>query len=515
MAEVDASIALQGRPVQLDNPLDTAAKGLQLKQLGLQTQQAQQDYDDSQQLRSIYARNIDPTTGQLDQDKFTRDGLSAGLGDKVVKIKQMFLANQKTQADIDETKAKGDSEKATAAKTDYDTHLDKLGHMAGALNDLAQGSVDPNTGQRTPATAQDITNRVHNAVDSGIIDAATGAQIVRNIPANPNQIQGYIQSAIANTQTAQQAAELAKAQAEAAKARYQNTGGALTPINSTTGQPTGEAPIPLTASPDSVLSANTSRANNAATIGKDLTVAANKLSANGFSQAQGDVLGSLAAHGISLPAGLRSKEQIRSTVQALIDANPDKSPDDIAQLVGNGQINFKSDTKAATVAAGQEGKLSTAVNELGPAGDLVMKYSSLVPRGNFVPANKLIQMADSSISDPNLIRLKAALTQLHNAYNVVGGRGGSDAAARHHVDDLFASANGPEGMQALVDAIKSEGDIAKGAAAQASHVGGTTTAPPSAAPTGAVVPIKSEADYAALPSGTPFIAPDGSHRVKP
>lgn len=196
-----------------------------------------------------------------------------------------------------------------------------------------------------------------------------------------------------------------------------------------------------------------------------------------FNEQSGALLASLAAKGVSLPAGMRSKEQQIATVNGLLAKFPDKSPDDIAEAIANGQINFGSDKKSATVAAGQEGKVSTAVNELSLFGDQALAASAKVPRGNFIPATKLLQMADSSISDPNLLTLKLKLNALNNAYNVLSARGGTDAESRKHVSQLFASATGPEGIEALVKGLKEEGAGAKTAAREASHVSPGTSAP--------------------------------------
>lgn len=192
----------------------------------------------------------------------------------------------------------------------------------------------------------------------------------------------------------------------------------------------------------------------------------------GFTAEAGDLLSSLAAKGVALPAGMRSRQQQVATLNGLIRKYPGMTSDDIATQIANGQINFGSDKKAATVAAGQEGKVSTAVNELSTFGDQALAASANVPRTAFIPANQLMQMADSSISDPNLLTLKLKLNALNNAYNVLSARGGTDAGSRAHVAQLFASATGDEGIRALVKGLKEEGAAAQGAAAKASHVGG-------------------------------------------
>jgi hypothetical protein len=212
--------------------------------------------------------------------------------------------------------------------------------------------------------------------------------------------------------------------------------------------------------------------------------------AGGFTPEMSDLLGSLASKGVSLPSGMRSRQQQISTLDGLLRKYPDLSSDEIATQIANGQINFGSDKKATTVAAAQEGKVSTAVNELSTFGDQVLAASANVPRTKFVPANQLMQMAESSISDPQLLTLKLKLNALNNAYNVLGARGGTDAASRAHVAQLFSAATSPEGLEALVKGLKEEGAAAHQAAADASHLGGNTNGQPAKATTNGAPPLQ-------------------------
>lgn len=54
----------------------------------------------------------------------------------------------------------------------------------------------------------------------------------------------------------------------------------------------------------------------------------------------GALLAALATKGVSLPVGLRSQQQQIATLNGLIAANPGKSPDEIANLVRTGQLDF-------------------------------------------------------------------------------------------------------------------------------------------------------------------------------
>lgn len=444
MSEVDASIPLQGRPIQLDNPMDLRAKGLQLRQLGLQTQAAQRDFQNQQTLADLYKQNMS-ADGSVDHNAIIAGMAKSGLGAQIPAYQKSLLDVTKTKADIGETVAKTGQADATTAKTQLETTLQNVQNVGSHLYSLAQ---DPNLNHDSAYGA------INTWVNQGIIKPEQGASIARNLPGDPAALKAYmLQKATEGLGIEQQI----KAKLESLpKYEYKDTGPTLRPVDVN----------PLTN-------------QNPQTIAKSMTpdeaAKVKLLEERGtFTASSGDLLAALAARGVSLPAGMRSKEQQIATVNGLLRKYPTMTPDEIAENIGNGQINFGSDKKAATVAAGQEGKVSTAVNELSTFGDQALAASANVPRGSFVPVTKLLQMADSSISDPNLLTLKLKLNALNNAYNVLSARGGTDAASREHVARLFSSANSQEGVVALVKGLKEEGAGAQASAAKASHVGRTT-----------------------------------------
>lgn len=446
---LDPSIITSGQPVKLPTLADLVALQASQAQLqnsqqsnqlnALKVQQGQRGIRAQQTLADLYRQNTGPD-GTVNAPAVTQGMAAAGFGDQV--------------PDLQEQAQKLQSGQTTNDAATLNLHQQRLGIVDQKLSGLlAKPGVNQN----------DVISSVNDLVNQGIIDAPTGAQMVKAIP-GPNQLRPWLVQKALETQTAaQQLAAMAPADQRI------DTGGQivqgqapsevtrLTNPNAPGFTAVGPA-IPKTMSPDQAALLKM----------KQSTM---------FSPDDGDLLATLAEHGISLPAGMRSKEQQLATVRALRVQNPGLSNDDIATKIGTGQINFNSDKKSATVAAGQEGKISTAVNELGPMGDQVLAASAAVPRGSFVPANKLLQMADSAISDPALLTLKTKLNALNNAYNVLSARGGTDAGSRAHVAQLFSSANSPEGVAALVTALKQEGAVAQGAAAKASHVGAPAAVP--------------------------------------
>jgi len=183
-----------------------------------------------------------------------------------------------------------------------------------------------------------------------------------------------------------------------------------------------------------------------------------------FTPDMGALMAALAEKGVSLPTGFRSKEQQAALYKGLLERNPGKSPDEIADAVKSGKLKLTAETKGAQTAGTQIGKVALAANELNTFGDQTLEASNAIPRGKFVPWNKLRQMADSKLSDPALLRFKAKMQALENAYNQLASRSGTDVEKRAHIHELFNTANSPEAVGTLIQALKEESVGAKEAA---------------------------------------------------
>jgi len=229
----------------------------------------------------------------------------------------------------------------------------------------------------------------------------------------------------------------------------------------------------------------------------------------GFDDRQSELLASLADRNVSLPAGLRSQQQIRSTLDGLLAKHADLTPDQIADGIKSGKLKLAAETKGAQTAGTQIGKVALAANELDTFGDQTLDASSAVPRGKFVPWNTLRNYADTKISDPQLLRFKAKMQALENAYNQLAARSGTDVEKRAHIHELFNTANSPQAVATLVKALKEEAVGAREAAdrtiAEASE-----TAIPGAGPAASTPsPGAGARGPGAPPPGTPASAPGG------
>lgn len=186
----------------------------------------------------------------------------------------------------------------------------------------------------------------------------------------------------------------------------------------------------------------------------------------GFSDTESDLLAALADNSVSLPAGLRSQAQIKSTIDGLIRNHPDLSATEIAQGIKSGKLKLAAETKGAQTAGTQIGKVALAANELNTFGDQTLQAAQAVPRGNFVPYNTFKNWSEKQLSDKGLLRLKTKLQALENAYNQLAARSGTDVDKRAHIHELFNAANSTEAIGTLVQSLREEAAGAKQAADQ-------------------------------------------------
>lgn len=189
-----------------------------------------------------------------------------------------------------------------------------------------------------------------------------------------------------------------------------------------------------------------------------------------FDPADGELMAALAERGVSIPAGFRSKDQQAALYRGLRDRNKDKTPDEIAEGIAKGQIEFGAQKKETQTAAGQAGKVEVAQNELENFIPLVREAAAEVPRGRFMPLTRLMQSADTELSDPKLKALKIRINSVLNAYDQLAARGGTDAEKRKEARSLITSADSPAALEAGLKSFELEAKAAHDAAVKATRV---------------------------------------------
>jgi hypothetical protein len=137
-----------------------------------------------------------------------------------------------------------------------------------------------------------------------------------------------------------------------------------------------------------------------------------------------------------------------------------------ADLADQKQV-LAAQNKERQVEGGIAGKIRYAEEEISRIAPKVLEASTKIPRGEFVPWNELKQKALTASSDPNLKQLKAYMTTLSNAYDVLAARGGTDTEKRKENRKMFDTADSQEALKAAIDAVTTEATIS-GEAADAS-----------------------------------------------
>lgn len=419
MAQLDPSIALGIRPPQFDNPQDIRAKALTIGAMQRQADADTRALGEQQTIRDLYRKNTS-ASGVIDSAGLASSTAAAGLGDKIPAMQKANLETQKLGTETEAGKLK--------------LVKDKIDFVNGGLASLLT---------QQNVTQDQINAKLNEFIERGVMTTEDGAKAARSVGANPRQ--WLLQRAVEGLEHAKQIDLLLP------KADEQDRGGVINEgtINPLTGVRTAGADIQKTATPGEKAVAD--RATRAATGG-------------GFNQ---ELLAALAARGVSLPSGFRSKEQMAATLNGLISRYPDSTMDQIAEAVASGQIGFGGEKKETQTAAALGGKISYAENEIKMIAPLIRAASANVPRGSFVPWSKLVQYTDAQLSDPALKELKSYMTTMSNAYDMLAARGGTDMDKRRHNRELFDTADSPKALEAALKAVENEASIS-GKAAQRS-----------------------------------------------
>jgi hypothetical protein len=156
---------------------------------------------------------------------------------------------------------------------------------------------------------------------------------------------------------------------------------------------------------------------------------------------------------------------------------------------------YKADSSGLRTIANTNANIEYAANTANRAIDLAAESIKNVPRGQFVPFNRLRQMVDNNMSSPAQADLYAKTNTLVNEYaRFTSPKGQPTDSQRAHAWDMLNTAMGPDAYMAVLNAMRQE--IASGKAAGADTrrdlsgtIGGGQQAPgapaaqPSAAPT--------------------------------
>lgn len=215
---------------------------------------------------------------------------------------------------------------------------------------------------------------------------------------------------------------------------YKDAGDKLIPVNSVTGQPVaGLAPIPKSQTPSQ--------------------------EAKNFAPDESQLMGALAEQGVSLPAGLRSQQQMKATFRGLLDRNPGKTPDQVADLIRTGQLDFngakKSTAQLMTQAASANVQASKLEKDFAQIEPLVAKLPdapNVINRALVGLKNNLSFGGDKD-SAQLVLYMREAATEYAK---LSSGSTGSAAPAEGNIKDaveIFHKAFTEGGYQGLKEAM--------------------------------------------------------------
>ena len=183
--------------------------------------------------------------------------------------------------------------------------------------------------------------------------------------------------------------------------------------------------------------------------------------------------------------GAQGAENIRKVDNAVAALMKGKSGTDITEA----GISRAGEKRTELELSAREGKIATAVKEAQNFATIALDASAKVPRGQFLPWNKLSQQSSTQLQSPELASFKAATLSLVNAYTRAVGGGTVHVADKEHANEMLNTAQSPEAYQAVVNQLITETKAALAAPGQVrSQARGQTSTPGPASPTAAPSP---------------------------
>lgn len=173
--------------------------------------------------------------------------------------------------------------------------------------------------------------------------------------------------------------------------------------------------------------------------------------ASGFNGQAGELLAAMTEKGVTLPAGMRSKEQQLATVNGLLARHPEMTPDQIADAVKEGKISFGAESKG--VNAFTTGKQGDTVRALSVATDHLNTLSQLadaLQNGDMPAINKLgnyVAQQTGGAAPTNFDTARRIVAD--EVVKAVVGYGGS-TADREEAARVINNANSPAQLKGAI-----------------------------------------------------------------
>lgn len=455
MATIDPSIALNVKPFSVTGAME---RGYQLRDMALQNQaneakmQSMADEQQAQRTLADLYRSNTGADGTVNRAGLTQGVASSGLGNKIPALQKQWADADKASADVKNTQSQ-------IGERDWKLNKARVDASAGMI---ASALSDKN------ATPDTIMRGLQGMVDQGLLTDQQAVAAWREVPTGaPDAFRAFL------VNKGMQVADAGK-RLEMTTPKYQSVDAGNRVIQGTVNQMTGEFTpgqgAPIVKAPE------------------------------GFVVGPG---------GIAVDPGyLNAKKQIAAAgaARTTIDMTGGQKGFDNEMALGS---KFKAEPiyKDFQDMKSAYGQIKGALNAGTPIGDTAA-------------ATKIMKLLDpdSVVRESELGMAMAAAGRMDRLRNYVQNQISGEKLTPTQRKDFAALAD--ELMAASTQAYNSKrgeyrqlgadyglnADRALGAEAPA------VNAPKKP---GAAVPVKSDADYNSLPSGTRFQAPDGSIRVKP
>lgn len=466
---IDPSIALRSVS-QVDSPFESMGKAASLKSLlgqqrlqEMQIQQAEQQQEQERAFNDAYRTSVG-AGGQLDRGALLSSLASRGLGSRIPALQKQF-------ADADKAGFEAKNTQSQINERDFGVMKKRLDAAKTVISSVLSRTQNP--------THQDFYSAIAQAAEEYQLTPQEQATMARGLPGDPTQLRGWAFGKGAELLEAGKRMEMLTPKFE-----FKNTGKQMVPVDTNAlTNPTPQA-LAMTTTPGEDQSAATTRRgqNMVDARTREAAASAQFIPVDGVGLFVGDKRTGTAKP-VTDPQGnpikpekappqfavegaqkaVRAMSTIDDTIK-ILDTEAGKGALGLKNLapgaIGRAAVNWADaagvDARAAVADIG-----SLEIKDRSGATVTIGEEPRLIP---FIP----VPTDSAEVAGKKLKRLREAVKK---DYEVLGE---------------------------FYPGVKAKGDAAMGRQG-----------------TGAPVPVKSDADYDKLPSGTRFLAPDGTTRVKP
>lgn len=164
--------------------------------------------------------------------------------------------------------------------------------------------------------------------------------------------------------------------------------------------------------------------------------------------------------GIQGPADIRAIDNMVATMAS----EQGLTSNDLVQR----GIDLVGDTSRERTASNMEGKMTPASIEAHGAFKIAREAADNLPRSDFVPYNRLMQMGQAAWSDPKLKKVLVAYNTAVMTYSrAINPSGVGTVDSQQHAREILQAADGPEATKAAFDQLDREVEMAHASPAQA------------------------------------------------